>query len=118
MESTSVDIDAGVLQIFEDLEKVEGADIYKPLIDQGKLCGQKQWMRILREVAEVNNDFHNLRTYIAPVSSYIGIFHYLIYPADGAMADQPLCGRILIPKEYPTLPPVVHLLTQNQPPQC
>jgi ubiquitin-protein ligase len=48
---------------------------------------------------------------MAPVADTIGILHYLMYPADGAMADKPLCGRVLIPKEYPELPPVVHLLT-------
>ena len=113
MVSASIDIDAEVVQILENLEKVEGTEIYQPLITKGCLCDQKQWMRVLREVAEVNRDFQNLRTYIAPVSSFIGIFHFLIYPADGAMADQPLCGRILIPKHYPIVPPVVHLLTKT-----
>ena len=113
MENATMDIDAEVGQILDNLEKVQGTETYKPLIDNDLLCGQKQWMRVLREVAEVNKDFQNLRTYIAPVTSFIGIFHYLIYPADGAMADQPLCGRILIPKAYPTVPPVVHLFTKT-----
>jgi ubiquitin-protein ligase len=34
-----------------------------------------------------------------------------MYPADGAMADKPLCGRLLIPRDYPNVPPVMHLLT-------
>ena len=113
MESAFADIDAEVVKILDDLEKVQGTEFYQPLLDKDLLCGQKQWVRVLREVAGVNKDFQNLRTYIAPVTSFIGVFHYLIYPADGAMADQPLCGRILIPKAYPLVPPVVHLFTKT-----
>ena len=108
-----IDVDAEAGKIFAGLEKVEGTDIYTPLVEKDLLCGQQQWLRVLREVANVNKDFNNLRTYIAPVSSFIGVFHYLIYPADGAMADQPLCGRVLIPKNYPIAPPVVHLFNRT-----
>ena len=110
MESS---IDAEVQKHLDSLEKVQGPSIYQPLVDRNCLCDQKQWSRVLREVADVNNDFNNLRTYIAPVSSFIGVFHYLMYPADGALADQPLWGRILIPKRYPTVPPVVHLISKT-----
>ena len=100
-------------KVFANLEKVRGLDVYTPLIDNNLLCGQKQWLRVLREVADVNNEFQNLRTYIAPVHSFMGIFHFLIYPADGPLADQPLCGRILISKDYPIEPPVIHLFNKT-----
>lgn len=94
-------------------EQVDGKGIYTSLVDSGKLCYIKTWFRVLKEVSYVNADFQTLRTFIAPVTDVVGVLHFLMYPADGAMADKPLCGRILIPRDYPSSPPVVHLLTRT-----
>lgn len=36
-----------------------------------------------------------------------------MYPNDGAFCSLPLIGRIIIPKTYPTNPPVFHLFTKT-----
>ena len=61
----------------------------------------------------MNAYFKSLKTYIGVVADTIGALHFLLYPGDGAMADKPLCGRILIPKNYPIVPPIVHLFTRT-----
>lgn len=101
------------IQELEDFEQVDGKKMYETLIGSNKLCGPQAWKRVLREVKDVNDDFHSLRTCIGVVQDTIGALHYLLYPTDGALADKPLCGRILIPKDYPNVPPVIHLFTKT-----
>ena len=96
-----------------DLEQVAGKDLYKTLISSDRFCNSHAWKRVLREAQEINANFRSLKTCIAVVADTIGVLHFLLYPGDGAMADKPLCGRILIPKHYPTEPPVVHLFTRT-----
>ena len=103
----------GIVNQNIEWEEVGGKMTYWKLLTKGKLCGPTVWKRVLREMKDVNDDFHSLRTHMAPVADMIGVLHFLVYPADGAMADKPLCGRILIPKYYPKVPPVVHLFTQT-----
>lgn len=86
-------------QEFPDIELISYKDPYKSLA--GKLCGVQIWKRVLREVTDVNKDFHSLRACIGIVGDTIGVLHFLLYPNDGAIADKPLCGRILIPTDYP-----------------
>jgi ubiquitin-protein ligase len=97
----------------QNLEQLEGREIYDKVIQADLLCSVKQWVRVLKEVRELNKDFHTLRTCMGAVSNIVGVLHFMMYPADGAFADKPLCGRILIPKAYPDSPPVVHLLTKT-----
>lgn len=69
-----------------------------------------KYKKILTEIEEVNKDFYTLRTKIVPNEN---IMHFIMYPADGAICDKPLFGRIFIPLEYPAKPPVVHMLTKT-----
>jgi ubiquitin-protein ligase len=71
----------------------------------------KHFKRAFKEVAEVNADFHTLRTYIWPSNSHINLFYFVMMPNDGAMAHQKLIGRMFLSTAYPDSPPVVHLFT-------
>jgi ubiquitin-protein ligase len=103
--SKDVDKDA-----FEFLKAKEN---YNDLVKTEKLCNALIWKRILREVKDVNDDFISLRTNIGIVEDTIGVLHFLLYPGDGALSEKPLCGRIIIPYDYPTSPPIVHLFTRT-----
>lgn len=96
-----------------EFEQLGGKGIYAVLTKTDRLCGPQIWKRVLREIKDVNDDFKTLRTTIGVVADMIGALHFLMYPSDGAMADKPLCGRILIPKTYPEIAPVVHLFTRT-----
>ena len=114
IEDQKVSIDTKVTKDdSEDLEQVGGKDLYKTLINSNMLCTSNAWKRVLREAQEINANFRSLKTCIGVVTDTIGALHFLLYPGDGAMADKPLCGRILIPRDYPTIPPVVHLFTRT-----
>lgn len=65
-------------------------------------------------MAEVNEDFHTLRTIVTPsVNAMMNVFNFVMYPNDGAFCSLPLIGRIIIPESYPTNPPVFHLFTRT-----
>lgn len=58
----------------------------------------KVYKRVIKEIIEVNNDFHSLRTVITPsVSGMMNLFNFVMYPNDGAFCSLPLIGRIIIP---------------------
>ena len=82
-------------------------------IQKEKLCSLANYKKVLKEVQDVNDDFKTLRTRIEAVPDYLGIFHFLLYPSDGAIADKPICGRIFITSDYPQGPPIVHVLTMT-----
>jgi ubiquitin-protein ligase len=72
----------------------------------------KTHARVLKEITELNNEFHSLRTVMQPdPEDYINLFYFTMVPNDGAMAHQPLVGRMIIPKTYPDDPPIIHLFT-------
>ncbi len=74
----------------------------------------KVYKRVIKEIIDVNNDFHSLRTVITPsVSGNMSLFNFVMYPNDGAFCSLPLIGRIIIPPTYPTDPPVFHLFTRT-----
>ena len=71
-------------------------------------------MRILREIANVNDDFLSLRTMIYPeIDGRLNVFNFVMFPNDGAFCSLPLIGRIVIPATYPANPPVFHLFTRT-----
>jgi ubiquitin-protein ligase len=68
--------------------------------------------RVIKEALEVNADFHNLRTIICEdPAGHINTLYYLMLPNDGAFCHLPLLGRIIIPFNYPKVPPIFHMLT-------
>ncbi len=101
--------------LIADFEKVYAKEMtgYADLIASGKLCSLQSYKRILKEVRDINADFHTLRTCVSPVEDVVGILHFIMTPSDGAMAEKQLCGRILIPNSYPIDPPIVHLFTRT-----
>lgn len=74
----------------------------------------KSHSRVLKEIKELNDEFHSLRTVMHPdPEDHINLFYFTMVPNDGAMAHQPLVGRMIIPKTYPEDPPVIHLFTKT-----
>jgi ubiquitin-protein ligase len=72
------------------------------------------YKRVVREMNEVNEDFHSLRTVVTPsVNGMMNVFNFVMYPNDGAFCSLPLIGRIVIPPSYPVNPPVFHLFTRT-----
>ncbi|GAP87532.1 hypothetical protein SAMD00023353_2600120 [Rosellinia necatrix] len=70
--------------------------------------------RIWKEIKDVNSDFFNLRTIIAPApDDDFSQFYFAMSPNDGAMAHMTLAGCLYIPSTYPASPPVVHLYTKT-----
>jgi ubiquitin-protein ligase len=77
-----------------------------------RLCDSKTFQRILKEAQDTNDDFKTLRTVITPTDT-IGVLHFVQYPADGALTDKPIFGRVIVTKYYPTEAPVVHIFTKT-----
>jgi ubiquitin-protein ligase len=74
----------------------------------------KTFARVLEQVKECNNQFATLRTVIQPdPEEKINLFYFVMVPNDGALAHQPLIGRMVIPIGYPQDPPVLHLFTRT-----
>lgn len=72
------------------------------------------YKRVIKEMIDVNEDFHTLRTVVTPsVSGMMNVFNFVMYPNDGAFCSLPLIGRIIIPNSYPKNPPVFHLFTKT-----
>ena len=69
--------------------------------------------RVYREVQDVNNDFHSLRTVVRPKADNMNKWNFIMFPNDGAMSHLPLVGELIIPESYPTDPPVLHLFTRT-----
>ncbi len=83
---------------------------YKKIAD--KLCTPQTFQRILKEIKDTNDDFKTLRTVITETET-VGVLHFVQYPADGALADKPIFGRIIITKYYPQEAPIVHIFTKT-----
>ncbi|KAI0814136.1 ubiquitin-conjugating enzyme/RWD-like protein [Xylaria sp. FL0064] len=70
--------------------------------------------RVWKEIKDVNADFFNLRTVIAPApDDEFSQFYFVMSPNDGAMAHMTVAGCFYIPDTYPQSPPVVHLFTKT-----
>ena len=67
-------------------------------------------VRVCREVADVNADFHSLRTVLKETENK-NKWDFVMFPNDGAMSHLPLIGELVIPPSYPQYPPVLHLFT-------
>ena len=60
------------------------------------------YKRVIKEMNDVNEDFHSLRTVVTPsVNGMMNVFNFVMYPNDGAFCSLPLIGRIIIPTSYP-----------------
>jgi ubiquitin-protein ligase len=72
--------------------------------------------RILREIEYINGQFQNLRTYIVPdpKASRVDLFYFVMFPADGSLADKPIVGKMFFPLAYPLNPPVLHVFPLTQ----
>jgi ubiquitin-protein ligase len=74
----------------------------------------KTFQKVLMQVKECNEQFETLRTVIHPdPEEHINLFYFVMLPNDGALANQPLIGRMIIPVGYPQDPPVLHLFTKT-----
>ncbi|KAI1428355.1 hypothetical protein F5Y12DRAFT_733325 [Xylaria sp. FL1777] len=69
--------------------------------------------RVWKEINDVNADFFNLRTVIAPAADddTFSQFFFVMSPNDGAMAHLTVAGCFYIHNTYPESPPVVHVYT-------
>lgn len=67
----------------------------------------------MKEVQDVNNDFHSLRTVLRQKADNMYQWNFIMFPNDGAMSHLPLVGELIIPLTYPTSPPVLHLFTKT-----
>jgi ubiquitin-protein ligase len=83
---------------------------YSKIKDQ--LCSAATFARVLKEVNDTNDDFLSLRTDIIQTET-VGILHFVQYPADGALCNKPIFGRIIFNRYYPSSPPVVHIFTRT-----
>jgi len=84
-------------------------------LDDGQVSTSlKHMKRVYDEIEDMNADFHNLRTVMRPdPEDHINLFYFVMLPNDGSMAHQPLVGRMYLPPNYPTDPPVIHLFTRT-----
>lgn len=102
---------------FTEISKLlEERVIPKPMekFDESTVFPREILKRVRKEIADVNNDFFNLRTVIIPdPDDDINTFYYLMIPNDGAYCQLPLIGRVIIVPTYPADPPVFHLLTRT-----
>jgi ubiquitin-protein ligase len=69
-------------------------------------------LRVHREVQDVNDDFHSLRT-VLKETSHKSKWNFIMFPNDGALSHLPLIGELVIPEQYPKEPPVLHLFTKT-----
>jgi len=69
--------------------------------------------RVNREIQDVNNDFHSLRTVIRP-TEHKSFWNFVLFPNDGSMCHLPLIGELIIGTTYPRDPPVLHLFTKTK----
>jgi ubiquitin-protein ligase len=69
-------------------------------------------IRVIREIQDVNADFHSLRTVLKETDHKLK-WNFVMFPNDGAMSRLPLIGELIIRPTYPCDPPVLHLFTQT-----
>ncbi|CAL5874058.1 uncharacterized protein PFLUO_LOCUS8345 [Penicillium psychrofluorescens] len=67
-------------------------------------------LRVHREIQDVNEDFHSLRTVLKETGNKFK-WNFVMFPNDGALAHLPLIGELIIREAYPDEPPVLHLFT-------
>lgn len=72
----------------------------------------KSLLRVHREVRDVNDDFHSLRTVLRETDDKLK-WDFVMFPNDGALSHLPLIGKLIVPKGYPNNPPVLHLFTRT-----
>lgn len=72
----------------------------------------KELLRVHREIREVNDDFHSLRT-VLKETDHKSKWNFIMFPNDGALSHLPLIGELVIPGTYPINPPVLHLFTKT-----
>lgn len=72
----------------------------------------KELLRVHREIREVNDDFHSLRTVLRE-TDHKSKWNFIMFPNDGALSHLPLIGELIIPDTYPINPPVLHLFTKT-----
>ena len=72
--------------------------------------------KIRAEIAYINGQFQNLRTFIVPDPNCerVDLFYFVMFPADGSLADKPVVGKMFFPHSFPAYPPVLHLFTLTQ----
>lgn len=68
--------------------------------------------RVHREIQDVNDDFHSLRTVLKETDNK-SKWDFVMFPNDGALSHLPLIGELIIPVGYPDNPPVLHLFTRT-----
>jgi ubiquitin-protein ligase len=69
--------------------------------------------RIMKEIKELNED-PSLRTVVQPdPKDEMDIYYFTTIPNDGPMSGMPIIGRMVIPVNYPTDPPVLNLYTHT-----
>jgi ubiquitin-protein ligase len=72
----------------------------------------KELLRVHREIRDVNDDFHSLRT-VLKETDHKSKWNFIMFPNDGALSHLPLIGELVIPERYPIDPPVLHLFTKT-----
>jgi ubiquitin-protein ligase len=75
--------------------------------------GMQSLVRVHKEVQDVNNDFHSLRTVLKETDNKFK-WNFVMFPNDGALSHLPLIGELVIPQRYPNDPPVLHLFTRTR----
>jgi ubiquitin-protein ligase len=80
---------------------------------KNNLCSLQTFQRVLAEIKNLNDDFFTLRTIIKE-TEFVGVLHFIQYPADGALSDKPIFGRIIITNTYPETAPIVHIFTRTE----
>jgi len=105
-------IDSPITQLLPQIMELEE----KVVIDNERIISQNPnvFVRVLREIEDVNREFLSLRTVISPeIKGRLNVFNFIMFPNDGAFCSLPLIGRIIIPQSYPRNPPVFHLFTRT-----
>ncbi|CAF0834261.1 unnamed protein product [Brachionus calyciflorus] len=89
---------------------MEWVTVQKKIVETKKYRTKKQ---IYNEIEYVNSQFKNLRTHIVPdpKAERVDLFYFVMFPADGSLADKPIVGKMFFPDPYPEYPPVLHLFT-------
>jgi ubiquitin-protein ligase len=114
IESPITKVLPDLLELEELMPINENAGFINSSVNVDSAKYHKAYKRVIREIIDVNNDFHSLRTVITPsTSGKMDLFNFVMYPNDGAFCSLPLIGRIIIPPTYPTNPPVFHLFTRT-----
>lgn len=112
-ENEIIKVESPIIKLIPELLDLEEA---LPINEEAGIVSTDPniYKRVVREMNEVNEDFHSLRTVVTPsVNGMMNVFNFVMYPNDGAFCSLPLIGRIVIPESYPVNPPVFHLFTRT-----